>query len=63
MEIGDELVRHAGDLAETAALRGYDAVHLAAAQLVGEADLAFVSGDRVLLTAASSAGLHVAPIG
>ncbi len=52
------LVRLAGDLAELHGLRGYDAVHLAAAQRIG-ADL-FSSADRRLCDAASTAGFHIA---
>lgn len=48
----------AGDLATKHGLRCYDAVHLAAAHLVG-ADV-FSSADRRLCDAASSTGLHVA---
>ena len=35
IEIDEDLMRLAGDLAATHSLRGYDAVHLAAANLVG----------------------------
>jgi predicted nucleic acid-binding protein len=58
VEIDDDLMRLAGDLATTHGLRGYDAVHLAAAHLVG-ADV-FSSADRRLCEAASSSGFHVA---
>jgi predicted nucleic acid-binding protein len=58
VEIDDDLMRLAGDLATTHGLRGYDAVHLAAAHTVGAA--VFSSADRRLCEAASSAGLHVA---
>ena len=57
-EITDGLVRRAADLAEEHALRGYDAVHLAAALLVG-ADV-LTSADAQLCAAALNAGLHVA---
>jgi uncharacterized protein len=57
-EIDDDLMRLAGDLAATHGLRGYDAVHLAAAHLVG-ADV-FSSADRRLCAAASVCGFHVA---
>ncbi len=46
----------AADLAEVQPLRAYDAVHLAAALQVVEADLVLVAGDRALLTAAESLG-------
>ncbi len=58
VEIDDELMRMAGDLATTHGLRGYDAVHLAGAHLVGAG--VFSSADRRLCEAASSAGFHVA---
>ena len=58
VEIDDDLMRLAGDTAEEHGLRGYDAVHLAAAHRVG-ADV-FSSADRQLCSAASASGLHVA---
>ena len=51
------LVRDAADLAEAAGLRGYDAVHLAAALAV-PVDT-FASSDVRLCEAAASHGLHV----
>ena len=58
IEIAELLVRAAAALAEAHALRGYDAVHLAAArQLAADGDLVFVSGDRTLIAAASTVGL------
>ena len=58
VEIDEGLMRLAGDLAVTHGLRGYDAVHLAAAHLV-RSDV-FSSADRRLCTAASTCGFHVA---
>ena len=58
VEIDEDLMRLAGDLATEHGLRAYDAVHLAAAHLVG-ADV-FSSADRRLCAAASSDGFHVA---
>lgn len=63
LDIDNVLVRHAGMLAEAHGLRGYDAVHLAAALQVFDPDLVLVAGDRALLSAAKSAGLQVAAIG
>jgi predicted nucleic acid-binding protein len=63
IDLYDDLVRQAGDLAESQALRAYDAVHLAAAMRVASEDLVVVAGDRALLTAAQSVGLTVAVIG
>ena len=51
-------MRLASDLATTYSLRGYDAVHLAAAHLVGAE--VFSSADRRLCEAASSSGFHIA---
>lgn len=58
VEVDEVLMRLAGDLAMTYSLRGYDAVHLAAAHLVGAE--VFSSADRRLCDAASSSGFHVA---
>ena len=58
VEIDEHLMCLAGDTAEKHGLRGYDAVHLAAARQVG-ADV-FSSADRQLCEAAGAAGMHVA---
>jgi uncharacterized protein len=58
VEIDEDLMRLAGDLAAAHGLRGYDAVHLAAAHVVG-ADV-FSSADRRLCAAAGSDGFHIA---
>lgn len=58
VEMTEELVRLAGDLAEAERLRGYDAVHLAAALTVG-ADIV-ATADLELLKAARHQGMHVA---
>ena len=63
VDVDESLVRSAGDLAETHALRAYDAVHLAAAVTVGSDDLVLVAGDRALIEAARAAGLATAAIG
>ncbi|HEY7674042.1 MAG TPA: type II toxin-antitoxin system VapC family toxin [Burkholderiales bacterium] len=59
----EAMVRRAGDLAERFGLRGYDSVHLAAAEslLVGHgADfLCFLSFDRVLNQSAEKLGLRM----
>lgn len=57
VEVAPELVRLAGSLAERFSLRGYDAVHLASAQLVRDADLVFAAGDLGLLEAAQELGI------
>jgi predicted nucleic acid-binding protein len=56
--ITDDLIVQGAELAEREALRGYDAVHLAAALTVG-ADV-LTSTDAALCAAAERRGLHVA---
>lgn len=58
VEVTEELIADAADLAENEALRGYDAVHLAAALTV-EA-IVLTSADTALCDAAERRGLHVA---
>ena len=58
VEATEELIAEAADLAEDDALRGYDAVHLAAALLVGATVLS--SADTDLCAAAERRGLHIA---
>lgn len=60
VEVTERLVRMAGALAEEQQLRGYDAVHLAAAQAVADQDTIFASGDQQLIAAATRVGLSVA---
>lgn len=56
--VNTELVRAAGDLAEHDALRGYDAMHLAAA-IAGQVTVV-ASADRQLVEAARRRGFAVA---
>ncbi len=58
VEMTEQLIAEAADLAEDEALRSYDAVHLAAALTVG-ADI-LTSADTALCEAASRQGMHVA---
>lgn len=58
VEVTEQLIAEAADLAESEALRGYDAVHLASALLI-EADLV-TSADEALCEAAARRGLRVA---
>jgi predicted nucleic acid-binding protein len=58
VEATEELILAAADLAEAEALRGYDAVHLAAALTVEATVL--TSADANLCGAAERRGLHVA---
>lgn len=59
IEVTAELAREAGELAEAHGLRGYDAVHLAAAAAVADGDLVLVTGDSDLASAAAMIGLAV----
>ncbi len=59
VEVTPQLAQTAGALAEQHGLRGYDAVHLAAAQAVGDDDLLLVTGDIDLATAALDLGITV----
>ena len=63
VEVTENLVRDAGSLAQEFALRGYDAVHLASAQLVRDPDLVLASGDQHLLTAAQALGMATSNLG
>jgi uncharacterized protein len=56
--VTDELVSAAAELAAAEALRGYDAVHLAAALDISAT--VFSSADTTLCAAAERRGLHVA---
>jgi uncharacterized protein len=58
VEITVDLIEQAAELAEAEALRGYDAVHLAAALAI-EANV-LTSADAALCDAAERRGLHVA---
>lgn len=60
VEVDDDLVRRAGELAQLHALRGDDAVHLAAAERVQNATTVMVTGDGDLLAAAEVLGMAVA---
>jgi predicted nucleic acid-binding protein len=62
VELDDDLVRRAGDLAERHALRGYDAVHLAAADRIRDPELVVVAGDEALLAAARVEGMATARV-
>lgn len=57
VEVTEELIADAADLAEEEALRGYDAVHLAAALTVEATVL--TTADAALCDAAARRGLHV----
>jgi predicted nucleic acid-binding protein len=60
--VTDELVASAAELADAEGLRGYDAIHLAAALTIDAT--VFTSADAALCAAASRHGLHIAnPLG
>lgn len=60
VEVTAGLAQRAGDLAEQLGLRGYDAVHLAAAETVADPELVVVAGNGPLCDAAASLCLAVA---
>jgi predicted nucleic acid-binding protein len=62
VEVDRELVAVAGELAERHRLRGCDAVHLAAALRLRDADLVVVAGDDALVRAAHDAGIATAQL-
>ena len=59
LDVDDDLVRAAGALARDHALRGYDAVHCAAALRVVSGTTVALAGDRDLLAAWHREGLQV----
>jgi len=59
VEVDDVLARRAGQLAEVRQLRGYDAVHLAAAERVRDPNVVVIAGDGALLEAAAADGMAV----
>jgi predicted nucleic acid-binding protein len=62
VEVSADVVLRAGRLAEQHGLRAYDAVHLASALVVGEAeDVALSCWDNELRAAAASEGLALNP--
>ena len=63
VEVSDDLVQRAGDLAEEYALRAYDALKLASALTLTrrvDSGVFFLAFDQALTQAAQSAGLAVA---
>ena len=60
IEVTADLAHSAGEWADALGLRGYDAVHLAAASTVADTDLVVVTGDADLAAAATSLGIAVA---
>jgi uncharacterized protein len=62
VEVDDALARRAGELAEVRRLRGYDAVHLAAADRIRDPNVVMIAGDSALLDAATAEGMTVAEL-
>jgi predicted nucleic acid-binding protein len=62
VEVTEEVVRDAGQLAEQFGLRGYDAVHLASARVVTDTELVLACGDQGLIAAARALGLGTADL-
>ena len=60
LEVDEHRVRRAGEFAQHHALRGYDAVHLAAAEPIRDDTTVMVAGDRDLCEAARRLGMAVA---
>ncbi|HEY7484008.1 MAG TPA: type II toxin-antitoxin system VapC family toxin [Streptosporangiaceae bacterium] len=60
VRVNDDLVRRAAQLAQTCALRGYDAVHCASAEQLDDDDLVVASGDGKVLDACAALGLATA---
>lgn len=66
VEVTDRLVKTAGHLAASRALRGYDALHLASALSLRErvpSSMMFVAFDRALSVAAKRESLRIHPLG
>ncbi len=61
VELTTAVEQHAGELTRAHALRGADAVHLASALAIADADLVVAVWDRRLHAAAIAAGCRVAP--
>lgn len=60
VDVDDPLARRAAALATDFTLRGYDAVHCASAEQIGDGDLVAASGDRRLLAAWRELGVATA---
>ena len=57
IEVDEQVVTRAADLAHRLALRGYDAVHAASAEQLDDDDVVAASGDHRLLTAWMELGM------
>lgn len=59
IEVDEQVMTHAADLAHRLSLRGYDAVHCASAQQLDDVDVVAASGDQRLLTAWLELGMAI----
>jgi uncharacterized protein len=62
IELSPDIARTAGQIAQQHGLRGYDAVHLAAALAVADDDLVLVTGDLDLAAAAQAARIAISVV-
>jgi predicted nucleic acid-binding protein len=62
VEADHALIERAAQLTQLASLRGYDAVHCAAAEQVEEDDLVVAAGDQRLLAACAQLGISTADV-
>jgi predicted nucleic acid-binding protein len=60
VDVDDSLVRRAATLTSTHSLRGYDAVHVAAAELLGQPEVIVAAGDKRMLAACAALGMATA---
>jgi uncharacterized protein len=60
LEVDASLAQRAAELAREESLRGYDALHCAAAEALDDGDLVVATGDRAVLKACAHLGLAVA---
>ena len=66
LEVTDQVVKHAGDLAAQRALRGFDALHLASALNLRDrlaTPVTFLAFDQELTLAAKREALQIHPFG
>ncbi|MGH3772463.1 MAG: type II toxin-antitoxin system VapC family toxin [Pseudonocardiaceae bacterium] len=62
INVDDQIVHRAAQLAYTCALRGYDAVHCASAEQLDDGDVVVATGDQKLLDACRSLGMATADV-
>lgn len=63
IEVDQTLMLRASEVAFEYALRGYDSVHCAAAELLADSELVAATGDRQLLTAWQALGVSTFAVG